>query len=119
MVLFFRYTLRASGVDLLLLRPLFMASFSQAALYQSPSNLIFLEDLIYSLSTLNIASSFFRPFLSIKASTSTLKALSCLATIVFKIIIGLAQLALDPTALNSNLLPVKAKLDVRFLSVLS
>ena len=37
----------------------------------------------------------------------------------FKTVIGLAQLAVEPTARNSNLLPVKAKEDVRFRSVLS
>ena len=38
---------------------------------------------------------------------------------VFKIVIGLAQLAEDPTALNSNLFPVNAKGEVLLRSVLS
>ncbi len=38
---------------------------------------------------------------------------------VFKIVIGFAQFAEDPTALNSNLFPVNAKGEVLFLSVLS
>ena len=42
-----------------------------------------------------------------------------MATIVLSTVIGLAQLAVDPTARNSNLFPVKAKGDVRFRSVLS
>ena len=37
----------------------------------------------------------------------------------FKTVIGLAQLAVEPTALNSNLFPVKAKGEVLFRSVLS
>ena len=37
----------------------------------------------------------------------------------FNTVIGLAQLALDPTARNSNLFPVKAKGEVLFRSVLS
>ena len=38
---------------------------------------------------------------------------------VFRTVIETAQFAVDPTARNSNLFPVKAKGDVRFLSVLS
>ncbi len=38
---------------------------------------------------------------------------------MFKTVIGAAQLVKEPTALNSNLLPVKAKGEVLFLSVLS
>ncbi len=38
---------------------------------------------------------------------------------MFKTVIGLEEFAEEPTALNSNLLPVKAKGEVRFLSVLS
>jgi hypothetical protein len=38
---------------------------------------------------------------------------------VFKTVIGFAQFAVEPTALNSNLFPVKANGEVRFLSVLS
>ena len=38
---------------------------------------------------------------------------------VFKTVIGIAQFAEEPTALNSNLFPVNAKGDVLFLSVLS
>ena len=38
---------------------------------------------------------------------------------VFKTVIGFPQFANDPTALNSNLLPVKANGEVLFLSVLS
>ena len=66
-----------------------------------------------------MASSFFMSLLSIRSSTSDLKAINCLATIEFKTIIGLAQLALEPTALNSNLFPVNANGEVLFLSVLS
>jgi hypothetical protein len=39
--------------------------------------------------------------------------------IVFKTIIAEEQFAEEPTALNSNLLPVKANGEVLFLSVLS
>lgn len=56
---------------------------------------------------------------SISESTSSLNFLSCSETITFKTVMALAQLADDPTALNSNLLPVKAKGEVLFLSVLS
>jgi hypothetical protein len=38
---------------------------------------------------------------------------------VFKTVIGVAQLDKEPTALNSNLFPVNANGDVLFLSVLS
>ena len=38
---------------------------------------------------------------------------------VFKTVIAADELAEDPTALNSNLLPVKANGEVLFLSVLS
>src|SRR5690606_7290029 len=41
------------------------------------------------------------------------------ATIAFKTVMELAQLDEDPTALNSNLLPVNANGEVRFRSVLS
>ena len=38
---------------------------------------------------------------------------------VFNTVILMAQFAAEPTARNSNLLPVKANGEVRFLSVLS
>jgi hypothetical protein len=57
-------------------------------------------------------------FVSIKASTS-LKSFSCFATIAFNVVIELEQFELEPTALNSNLFPVKANGEVLFLSVLS
>ena len=38
---------------------------------------------------------------------------------VFSTVILIAQLAAEPTARNSNLFPVNAKGEVRFLSVLS
>ena len=60
-----------------------------------------------------------KSFASIKVSTSFLKSFNCFATIVFKVVIETAQFADEPTALNSNLFPVKAKGDVLFLSVLS
>ncbi|MNE83701.1 hypothetical protein D3C80_1805390 [compost metagenome] len=66
-----------------------------------------------------MASSFFMSFSSIKVSTSFLKSINCFATIEFKVVIALAQFAVEPTALNSNLLPVKANGEVLFLSVLS
>ncbi|MNG00964.1 hypothetical protein D3C84_839220 [compost metagenome] len=109
----------ASGVVLKLLNPLFAASISHSSLYPSPSKRIFLECLIYSLKTLKMASSFFMSLDSIKASTSTLKSLNCFATIAFKVVIALEQFAIEPTALNSNLFPVKANGEVLFLSVLS
>ena len=62
---------------------------------------------------------FLCPFLSTTTSASAVKSKSCLATIVLRTVIGLAQVAVDPTARNSNLFPVKANGDVRFLSVLS
>ena len=112
-------TFSAEGVFLLLLNPRFFASFCHSSPYPLPSKSIDLDFLMYSLKTLNIASSFFKSFCSIKLSTSFLNSISCLATMEFKTVIGFAQLAVEPTALNSNLLPVKAKGDVRFLSVLS
>ena len=48
-----------------------------------------------------------------------MKSINCLATIEFKVVIALAQLADEPTARNSNLFPVKANGEVLFLSVLS
>ena len=80
---------------------------------------MFLDVLIYSRNTLKMASSFFMSFVSINASTSVLKSISCFAIMEFKTVIGFAQFAVEPTALNSNLFPVKAKGDVLFLSVLS
>ncbi len=78
-----------------------------------------LESLIYSFKTLKMASSFFIFLFLIKASTSVLKSISCFATIALRTVIGFAQLAVEPTARNSNLLPVKAKGEVRLRSVLS
>jgi hypothetical protein len=46
-----------------------------------------------------------------------LKSFSCFATIAFNVVIELEQF--EPTALNSNLFPVKANGEVLFLSVLS
>ena len=112
-------TFKAVGVVLLLLNPRFLASFSQASPYPSPSNLIFLDALIYSLNTLKTASSFFRFFDSLRRSTSCLNSFNCFATMVFKTVIGPAQFAEDPTALNSNLFPVKANGEVLLISVLS
>ena len=57
--------------------------------------------------------------LSINASTETLNSISCSVTMELITVTGLAQFVLDPTVLNSNLSPVKAKGDVLFLSVLS
>ncbi|MNQ46383.1 hypothetical protein D3C85_601960 [compost metagenome] len=74
---------------------------------------------MYSLKTLKIASSFFMSLFSIKFSTSFLKSINCFATIAFKVVIALEQFELDPTALNSNLFPVKAKGEVLLRSVLS
>ena len=39
-------------------------------------------------------------------------------SIMFKTVIGFDELAEEPTALNSNLLPVKAKGEVRFISII-
>jgi hypothetical protein len=47
-----------------------------------------------------------------------LKSFSCF-TIAFNVVIELEQFELEPTALNSNLFPVKANGEVLFLSVLS
>lgn len=58
-------------------------------------------------------------FISIRESTLALNNCNCFAIIVFKTIIAEAQFADEPTALNSNLFPVKAKGEVLFLSVLS
>ena len=52
-------------------------------------------------------------------STSLLKFLSVSAIIPFIVVIAPAQFAAEPTALNSNLFPVNANGEVRFLSVLS
>ena len=71
-----------------------------------------------SFNALNRASSFFIPP-AINRSTSALKTVSWSATIKFKMVIACAQVAEEPTARNSNLLPVNAKGEVRFLSVLS
>src|SRR5690606_39392072 len=74
---------------------------------------------MYSRNTLKMASSFFKPSFSTNVSTSFLKSVSCLATIEFKVVIAFAQFAVEPTARNSNLFPVKAKGEVRLRSVLS
>ena len=57
---------------------------------------------------------FLSPF-SISPSTSVFEILGVSAITVFRVVIGPAQLADEPTARNSNLLPVKANGDVRFL----
>src|SRR5690606_9723143 len=77
-----------------------------------------LDSLMYFLTTLSNARSFFVPFL-ICLSTSLLNSINWAATIALSTVIGLAQLEAEPTARNSNLLPVNAKGDVRFRSVLS
>ena len=74
---------------------------------------------MYSLNTLKIASSFFIFLPLIRPSTWVLNSINCFATIAFNTVIGFAQFAVEPTALNSNLFPVKANGEVRFLSVLS
>src|SRR5690554_7929799 len=79
---------KASGVFFEFERPLFLASFSHASPYPSPSKRIRLESLIYSLRTLNIASSFFIFFSDLKRSTLALNSLNCFATIVFRTVIG-------------------------------
>ena len=57
--------------------------------------------------------------LAIFSSTSVLNSFSWSAIIVFKTISAEAQFADEPTARNSNLLPVKANGEVRLRSVLS
>src|SRR5690606_3016764 len=73
---------------------------------------------MYLRTTFNNARSFLVPFL-ICLSTSFLNSINCAATLAFNIVIGRAAFAEDPTARNSNLLPVKAKGEVRLRSVLS
>ena len=65
-----------------------------------------------------MANSFFTPF-SRMVSTSLRNLINWSATIVFKTVIGAAELADEPTARNSNLFPVKANGEVLFRSVLS
>ena len=65
-----------------------------------------------------MAEIFGSPF-SISLSTSFLNFANWSATAVLRAIMALAQLASEPTARNSKRLPVKAKGDVRFRSVLS
>ena len=65
-----------------------------------------------------MANSFLTPFSRI-TSTSFLNMINWSATIVFKMVIGAAEFAEEPTALNSNLFPVKANGEVLFRSVLS
>ena len=88
----------------------FFASFAHASLYPSPSNKTGEISLIKSRSALKMASSFFifASFSSNK-STSSLKLTKRFATMVLSTVMGFAQLAFAPTALNSNLFPVKAR----------
>ena len=65
-----------------------------------------------------MAISFLSPF-STRPSTSDLNFFSVSAMMVFNTVIEIAQLAEEPTALNSNLLPVNANGEVRLRSVLS
>ena len=58
------------------------------------------------------------PF-AVKESTLCLKFVSASATAVLRTISADAQFASEPTARNSNLLPVNANGEVLFLSVLS
>src|SRR5688572_10909093 len=62
---------------------------------------------MYSRITCMMAISFFSP-LSTNVSTSFLNCLRVSAIIAFNTIMALAQLADEPTARNSNLLPVNA-----------
>jgi hypothetical protein len=71
--------------------------------------------LMYSLKTLKIASSFFM-FFSIKHFFFEIFSCFCNDCIQCS---QLEQFELEPTALNSNLFPVKANGEVLFLSVLS
>ncbi|MNI25806.1 hypothetical protein D3C73_794820 [compost metagenome] len=99
-------------------RPRASASFSHSSLYPLPSKRIAFESLMYLRTTFKIARSFLMPFL-ICLSTSVLNSINCAATIAFNTVIGKAEFAEEPTARNSNLLPVKANGEVRFRSVLS
>src|SRR5690606_13894725 len=83
-----------------------------------PSKRIALDSLIYLRITFSKARSFFVPFL-ICLSTSVLNSISWLATMALRTIIGNAEFAEEPTARNSNLLPVNANGEVRLRSVLS
>ncbi len=57
--------------------------------------------------------------ISFAFSSSSAKAAKASATIVFNTMLGSATFACEPGIRNSNLLPVNANGDVRFLSVAS
>ncbi|OQA05047.1 MAG: hypothetical protein BWY67_02209 [Bacteroidetes bacterium ADurb.Bin397] len=83
-----------------------------------PSKRIAFDSLINDLITSKIAFSLLIPS-EILASTCALKSINDSATAVFKVAIADEQLADEPTARNSNRLPVNAKGEVRLRSVLS
>ena len=104
-------------------KPRRCASSFHLSLYPLPSNRMSRHSPIYFLITVNNARSLASPC-SIRLSTSCLNIVNCSATVAFRANTAAAQLALEPTARNSNLfhlkrLPVKANGEVRLRSVLS
>jgi hypothetical protein len=86
----------------------FSCFYLHASLYPSPSKGFFLECLMYSLKTLKIASS--SSCLRFNQSIHFfLKSFSCFCNDCIQCSIELEQFEL-PTALNSNLFPVKANM---------
>ena len=112
-------TLIISGTLVSVSSPRLLASSFHSSLYPLPSkHTTSITDAIIGFKASIIATLVFLPFAS-SLSTSVLKILSCSATAAFRVVIAPAQLADDPTARNSNLLPVKANGDVLLRSVLS
>ena len=72
---------------------------------------------MYSRSTLKMASSFFMFFLSIKASTSALNSINCLATTAFKTVMGLHSWLRNQQHVVQIYYRVKAKGEVRMVAI--
>ena len=104
----------ASTVVLKFGSPRRSASFTHSSEYPLPLNTILLCSVMYFLIRSCTAISKLSAF-----SSSSANSANTSATIVFKIMFGLAMDAVDPNIRNSNLLPVKANGEVRLRSVAS
>ena len=106
----------AAGRLLRLSRPLFSASATHSSVYPFPLNTTFLcsERSFFNSSWIMESSSSADTSLSASYILS-----SASATAVFKTIFAFATEPAEPGIRNSNLFPVNAKGDVRFLSVVS
>ena len=118
MVCFSLKTSYASGTFFTALSPRASDSASHSLLYPFPSNMMSRASVMKRLTTAMTAEDLTSPASS-RASTYALNSLRLSATIELTTHTAVATFCDEPTARNSNLLPVKANGDVLFLSVLS